>query len=136
MQTIDEILNQFPEKLRVDKCDVCIEAREDSRMIGEVHHWKLDDPLRKVSIDPFLPIERLRELAPGKTDEQINRMRVENLPKNNPIDSWDECIKKVNNLKIDWSMYIEKLKKGYLEGKKFGEVASEKTLFDIIFEDN
>ena len=133
MQTIEEMLNQFPEDLRINKCDVCIEAREDSRMIGGVHHWKSDDPLRKVSIDPFLPIEKLRELAPGKTYDEVKRMCFENLPKNNPIDSWDECIKNINSLTIDWSIYIKKLKKGYLEGKTFGEVAAEKTLFNIYY---
>lgn len=134
METIKVILDQIPIESRPKKCDVCIEARENSRPIGGTHFWKREDPLRQIAIDPYLDIETLRILAPDKTDEQIARMKIENLPKNNPIDNPDKCIRNIDYLTIDWTIYENKLKKAYSEGKTFGQAASEKLLFDILFE--
>ena len=61
-------------------------------------------------------------------------MRIENLPKNDPFGKPDDCVREINGLTIDWSVYLEKLRKGYATGKTFGQIASEKTLFQIIFE--
>jgi hypothetical protein len=133
-ETMDEILQQFPEDQRTDTCEVCIEARENSRAIGGKHHWQINNPLREFAIDPFISSDKLKELAPGKSPEENERMRIENLPKNDPFGKPDDCVRKINDLKIDWSVYLEKLTKGYASGKTFGQIASDKTLFEIIFE--
>jgi bisphosphoglycerate-dependent phosphoglycerate mutase len=134
METAEKILQQFPEDVRVNKCDVCIELHEDSRPIGGIHHWQRNAPLREFAIDPYISIEKRRELAPGKTDEQNAKMCIENTPKNDPIGNPEGCIKQINDLKIDWTNYTETLQKAYAQGKTYGQAASEKTLFDIIFE--
>lgn len=134
MLTIDIIMEQIPSKLRATKTSVCIEARENIRPNGSVHHWELDDPLRKLAIDPFLPVEDLHALAPGLTDMKIERKRVENLPINDPIGDWDACVKKVGNTEIDWNNYIAKLKRAKNEGKTFGQVASENLFMNVILE--
>ena len=134
MFTLEYILQQFLEDQRPDTCEVCIEARENSRPIKGIHHWKIDDPLREFAIDPFISSDKLKELAPNNTPEQNDRMLIENVPKNDPIGKWDDCVKKINNLTIDWSVYVEKLTKGYSSGKTFGQIASERTLFQILFE--
>jgi hypothetical protein len=133
METIDEVLEQIPEDQRVDTCEVCIEARENHRAIGAPQHWKKDDPLTEVAIDPNISLENLSLLAPGKTNAQLARIRIENCSKNDPINNKEHCVQKINGLKIDWSVYEEKLRQGYAKGKTFGQIASEKTLFDIIF---
>ena len=134
METAKILLDQFSEENRVQMCEVLISARENIRPIKGTHHWKRDDHLREIAIDPFLPIERLRDLAPGKTDNQIERMRVENLPRNDPIGNPDGCIRKIGELTIDWSIYTAKLEKAYAEKKTFGQAASEELLFDFLFE--
>jgi hypothetical protein len=134
METIEIILNELPEDQRTYTCEVCIEARENSRPIGGLHHWKRDDPLTEICIDPTISLEQLRLLAPGKTDPELERMLIENCPKNDPINKSDDCLRKINGLTIDWTLYEEKLTKGYAAGKTFGQIASEKTLFEIIFE--
>ena len=133
METIDEILQQFPENQRTDTCEVCIEARENHRAINAPQHWKKNDPLTEMAIDPCISLENLRLLAPGKSNTQLERIRVENCSKNDPIKNKDACTKKINGLNIDWSVYEEKLTRGYATGKTFGQIASEKTLFEIIF---
>jgi bisphosphoglycerate-dependent phosphoglycerate mutase len=134
METIEIILNELPEDQRTYTCQVCIEARENSRPFGGDHHWRRDDPLTEISIDPTISLEQLRLLAPGKTDLQLERMRIENCPRNDPIKKSDDCLRKINKLSIDWSLYEEKLTKGYAAGKTFGQIASEKTLFELIYE--
>jgi hypothetical protein len=61
-------------------------------------------------------------------------MQIENRPKNNPLGNWEGCVQKIGELSIDWSVYKAQLEKAYAQGKTFGQAASEKTLFDIIFE--
>lgn len=134
METAEELLQQFPEDVRAHTCDVCIQLHEDSRAMKYPHHWKRDDPLRPFAIDPFISKEKLRELAPGKTDEENDRMLIENTPKNNPIEDAEGCIKKINNMTINWTAYTELLKTAYAAGNTYGQAASAKTLFDIIFE--
>lgn len=136
METLKIVLDQFSEESRVQMCEVLIAARENIRPIGGIHHWKRDDPLRQIALDPFLPIESLRDLAPGKTDIQIEQMRRENLPRNDPIGNPEECIRKIGELTIDWSLYTAKLEKAYAEKKTFGQAASEELLFDFLFEKN
>jgi hypothetical protein len=134
MQTAAAVLPQLhacPQHLRPTQLAVCIEARENTRPIGGVHHWQVDNPLRRVAIDPFCSLEQLRLLAPGKTDEQIERLRVENLPKNDPLD-WDKCIKSVAHLEIDWREYESKVRRARAGGRTFGDAASETLFLDII----
>jgi hypothetical protein len=113
---------------------VCIETHENSRLIGYEHHWQLDNPLRKVAIDPFLPLEELQVLAPGKPKDVLERMNIENSPKNDPIGNPDKCIKRIGNLEIDWTTYIKKLTKAKEEGKTYGQAASATLLLDVILE--
>ena len=134
METVKIIMDQIPIEQRASKCSVCIEARENSRPIGGEHFWKRNDPNRQIAIDPFLDVEKLRVLAPEKTYDQLARMKIENLPKNNPIDEPDKCIRNIDYLEIDWTEYVKKLETAYAQGKKFGQAASEKLLFDILFE--
>lgn len=134
METAEELLQQFPEDVRVDTCDVCIQLHEDSRAMKYPHHWKRDDPLREFAIDPFITKEKRRELAPGKTDEENDKMCIENTPKNDPIGDATGCVRKINDMTIDWTTYTEILKTAYAAGKTYGQAASAKTLFDIIFE--
>ena len=134
METAKVILEQFPEEKRVDTGLVRIEARENNRPIRGTHFWKKDDPMREFAIDPFAPLDKLRLLAPGKTDAELLKMQIENRPKNDPVGNWEGCVKKIGGLTIDWSIYKAKLEKAYAERKTFGQAASEKTLFDIIFE--
>jgi len=134
METVKIIMDQIPIEQRVTTCKVCLEARENSRPIGGVHFWEKTDPNREIAIDPFLDVEKLRVLAPEKTDEQLARMKIENLPKNNPIDEPDKCIRNIDYLSIDWSDYVQKLEIAYAQGKTFGQAASEKLLFEILFE--
>lgn len=134
METIKIIMDEIPIEQRVTKCSVCLEARENSRPIGGIHFWKRTDPYREIAIDPFLDVEKLRVLAPEKTDEQLARMKIENVPKNNPIDEPDKCIRNIDYLQIDWTEYVQKLEKAYAQGKTFGQAASDKLLFDILFE--
>ena len=134
METMEQILQVIPEEQRTDTCEVCIEARENSRPIKGTHHWKREDPLTEIAIDPTISLENARLLAPGKTDPEVEKMCIENRPKNDPIKDWDGCVKKINGLNIDWSVYKQKLTEGYAARKTFGQIACEKTLFDIIFE--
>jgi hypothetical protein len=134
METIERILQEIPEDQRTDTCEVCIEARENSRPFKGTHHWKRDDPLTEKAIDPTISLENARLLAPGKTDPEVEKMCIENRPRNDPIKDWDACTKKINGLNIDWTVYKQKLTNGYAAGKTFGQIACEKTLFDIIFE--
>jgi hypothetical protein len=134
METAETILQQFPEEKRVDTGLVRMEARENNRPIRGTHFWKKDDPMREFAIDPFTSLDKLRLLAPGKTDAELLRMQIENRPKNNPLGNWEGCVQKIGELSIDWSVYKAQLEKAYAQGKTFGQAASEKTLFDIIFE--
>jgi len=134
METVKIIMDQIPKEQRAQKCSVCIEARENSRPIGGKHFWKKTDNHREIAIDPFLDVEKLRVLAPEKTYEQLARMKIENHPKNNPIENPDKCIRNIDYLQIDWTEYVQKLEKAYAQGKTFGQAASEKLLFDILFE--
>ena len=134
METIKIIMDQIPIEQRPSKCSVCIEARENTRPIGGTHFWKRSDPMRVVAIDPSTSLDKLRLLAPGKLDAELLKMQIENRPKNNPIDHPDKCIRNIDYLEIDWTIYIKKLQKAYSEGKTFGQAASEKLLFDILFE--
>jgi hypothetical protein len=134
METAETLLQQFPEEVRVKKGLVRIEARENNRPIRGTHYWKKGDPMQEFAIDPFASLDKLLLLAPGKTNDELRRMQIENRPKNDPIDNPDGCIQKIGELTIDWSVYIEKLEKAYAQGKTFGQAASERTLFDIIFE--
>jgi hypothetical protein len=118
----------------VHTCEVCIQLHEYSRLIGYDHHWQVDNPLRKVAIDPFLSAEDLQVLAPEKPIEVIERMRIENLPKNDPRGKPDECLTRIGNLKIDWRTYADKLNRAEAEGKTYGQAASEKLLLDVILE--
>jgi hypothetical protein len=61
-------------------------------------------------------------------------MQIENRPKNDPVGNCEGCVQQIGELAIDWSIYKAKLENAYAEGKTFGQAASEKTLFDIIFE--
>jgi hypothetical protein len=134
METAETLLEQFPEEKRVDTGLVRIEARENNRPIRGIHFWKKGDPMREFAIDPFASLDKLRLLAPGKTDDELLKMQIENRPKNDPVGNWEGCVKKIGGLTIDWSVYKAKLEQAYAEGKTFGQAASEKTLFDIIFE--
>jgi len=118
----------------IHPCQVCIESHENSRLIGYDHRWEIENPLRKIAIDPFLSVEELRVLAPGKPDDVIEIMRLENSPKSDPIGNWDACVKRIGHLDIDWTDYIAKLTRAYAEGKTFGEAASAKILLDIMLE--
>jgi hypothetical protein len=134
MHTAAAILDQLhacPLHLRPTHLAVCIEARENTRPIGGVHHWQVDNPLRRVAIDPFCALEQLRLLAPGKTDEQIERLRVENLPKNDPLD-WDKCIKHVAHMEVDWCEYERKVRSARAAGATFGDAAAETLFLDVI----
>lgn len=118
----------------IHPCQVCIEAHENSRLIGYDHHWEIENPLRKIAIDPFLSVEELRVLAPGKPDDVLKKMRIENLPKNDPIGNWDACVKRIGHLDIDWTDYIAKLTRAKASGQTFGDAASEKLLLDVMLE--
>lgn len=132
MQTCRLLLDHFPPAMRPSKCTVCIEARENTRPIGGVHHWQSHDPLRRVAIDPFLPLEQLMPLAPGKTREEVERMRAENLPKNDPLGNGQLCVKRLGDMDIDWGDYVAKVGRAKAEGKTFGAAASETLFLDII----
>jgi len=133
MQTADVIVNQFPEHIRPKRCKVCIEAHESTRPIGGDHHWEEDDLLRAVAMDASLSIEDLRSLfKEGTEDAKIERARVENWARNDPVCNWDQCIKRVGDLDIDWSEYIAKVQKAKDEGKTFGDAAAETLFLDVI----
>ncbi len=132
MQTCGVVLDQCPQAMRPSKCTVCIEAHEYTRPIGGVHHWEPHNPLRRVALDPFLPLEQLLPLAPGKSREEVERLRVENLPKNDPLGSWEQCVKRLGELEIDWGDYIAKVGRAKAEGQTFGTAASETLFLDII----
>jgi hypothetical protein len=118
----------------IHSCQVCIQARENIRAIGAEHNWQVDNPLRELAIDPFRSLEDLRVLAPGKPDDVIDRMRVENLPKNDPIGNPDACVKRIGHLEIDWTDYIDILTRAKEAGESFGQAASKKLLLDVILE--
>jgi hypothetical protein len=134
METAETVLEQFPEEVRVKKGLVRIEARENNRPIRGIHFWERGNPMREFAIDPFASLDKLRLLAPGKTDAELTKMQIENRPKNDPVGNWEGCVQQIGELTIDWSIYKAKLEQAYAEGKTFGQAASEKTLFDIIFE--
>jgi hypothetical protein len=134
MQTSKLIANQLSPEHRPKSAKICIEALENTRPIGGTHHWEESNPLRKIACDPFLPLEDLSVLAPGKTQAELARMRIENLPKNNPLEDWENCIKCIDDFELDWSDYLEKLQRMKDEEKSFGDVASEKLLLDVILE--
>jgi broad specificity phosphatase PhoE len=132
MHTCAIILQHFPPHTRPATCSVCLEARENTRPIGGVHHWQADNPLRRVAIDPFLSLEELRALAPGKSDAEVERLRAENLPRNDPVGAWEQCIKSTGELGLDWSDYIAKVQRARADGKTFGDAASETLFLDIV----
>jgi broad specificity phosphatase PhoE len=136
MQTADIIISQFPEHIRPKVCKVIIEAHESTRAIGGIHHWEEDDLLRAVAMDASLSIEDLRPLfKEGTEDAKIERSRVENWARNNPVDDWDQCIKRVGDIEIDWSDYIAKVVKARNEGKTFGDAAAETLFLDVILQE-
>lgn len=136
METAYHIVKQFPEHMRPKRGEVCIESHEATRPIGGKHHWSLDDLLRRIAMDPYAPIEALRELAPGKTDAEIERMRVENWAINDPIGDPENCIKCIGDhefsLEIDWSDYVAKLQEAKAKGETFGDAASKTLFIDIV----
>jgi hypothetical protein len=134
MQSAKNTSDQLPEEIRPKFVTVLIQAREYSRPIGGEHYWKDDDLRIQIAMDPFLPIEELRVLASGKTDDEIRRMVIENCPKNNPIRNSAECIKEIDGFAIVWTRYIDVLTKGTAEGKTFGQIASETSFLDVIIE--
>jgi hypothetical protein len=134
MQTAKFVSDQLPEKIRPKFVTVLIQAREYSRPIGGLHYWEDGDFRIQTAMDPFLPIEELRVLANEKTDDEIRRMVIENRPKNDPIKKWDECIKGIDGFQIDWTRYIHLLTNGTAEGKRFGQIASERSFLDVIIE--
>jgi hypothetical protein len=121
----------FPRALQPQKATIRIEAHEYIRAIGYEHHWRQSDPLRELAIDPYRSVAELQVLAPDKSPEQIKRMLVENLPKNDPLGNWEKCDKEYMGMELDWSEYVAKLQ----TGKTFGQAASERTLLDVILED-
>jgi hypothetical protein len=134
MQTAKFVSDQLPEEIRPKFVTVLIQAREYSRPIGGEHYWMDDDLRIQIAMDPSLPIEKLRVLASGKTDDEIRRMVIQNCPKNDPIRKWDECIKEIDGFQIDWTRYIDVLTMGTAKGKTFGPIASEKSFLDVIIE--
>ncbi len=111
-------------------------VRRPQTPIGGVHHWQEANPLRRVAIDPFVDVELLRQLAPGKADDVLERMRVENLPKNDPLEA-DKCIQSVEHssglqLALDWRDYVGKVQRAKAEHKTFGDAASETLFLDVI----
>ncbi len=121
----------FPHALQPQKATISIEAHEYIRAIGYDHHWRQSDPLRELAIDPYRSVADLQVLAPDKSPEQIKRMLVENLPKNDPLGNWEKCDKEYMGMELDWSEYVAKLQ----TGKTFGQAASERLLLDVILED-
>lgn len=121
----------FPLELQPAEADICIHAHEYTRAIGEPHHWRMDDPLRELAIDPTRSIDDLQVLAPSKSPEQIKRMLVENQPKNDPIGDWENCDKEFEGMKLNWTAYVAQL-----QGKTFGKAASEHLLLDVILEED
>jgi hypothetical protein len=134
MQTAKNVSDQLPEEIQPKFVTVLIQAREYSRPIGGEHYWEDGDLRIQIAMDPFLPIEELRVLAAGKTDPEIRRMVIENLPKNDPIRQCAECIKEIDGFQINWTRYIDVLTKGTAEGKTFGQIASETSFLDVIIE--
>jgi hypothetical protein len=134
MQTAKIVSDQLPEEIRPKFVTVLIQAREYSRQIGGEHYWMDGDSRIQIAMDPFLPIEKLRVLAYEKTDDQIRRMVIENLPKNDPIGNSAGCIKEIYGFQIDWTRYIDVLTMGTAEGKTFGQIASETSFLDVIIE--
>ena len=132
MHTCRIVLDHFPPHARPAKCQVCIEARENTRPIGGVHHWQADSALRRIAVDPFVPVEQLRALAPGKSDQDLERLRAENLPRNDPVGNWEQCIKRVGELELDWSDYMAKVRSASAAGKSFGDAASETLFLDVV----
>jgi len=132
MITADEFVKQFPDHLRPKVCKVCIEAHESIRAIGGKHHWQQDSRLRRIANNPYATIDQLGEIAPGKSVKELERLRDENFPRNNPIENRDECIRRVGDLELDWSDYIRKLTQGKELGMTFGDVASETLFLDVI----
>jgi len=134
METAKFVSDQLPEEIRPKFVIVLIQAREYSRPIGGPHYWENGDLRIQTAMDPFLPIEKLRVLAPTKTDDEIRRMVIENRPKNDPIRKLDECIKEIDGFAIVWTRYIDVLTNGTAEGKTFGQIASETSFLDVIIE--
>jgi hypothetical protein len=132
MHTANIVVGCLPPNLRPAKCQVCIESRENTRPIGGIHHWQVESLLRRIAIDPFVPVEQLRALAPGKSDQDLERLRVENLPRNDPVGNWKQCIKRVGELELDWSDYIAKVSSASAAGKSFGDAASETLFLDVV----
>ena len=134
MQTAKFVSDQLLEGIRPEFVTVLIQAREYSRPIRGPHYWEDGDLRIQTAMNPFLPIEELRVLAPGKTDDEIRRMVIENRPKNDPIGNWDQCIKEIDGFQIDWTRYIDVLTKGTAEEKTFGQIASKTSFLDVIIE--
>jgi broad specificity phosphatase PhoE len=132
IQTAKHLWNQLSPVQRPKGAKVCIEALENCRPYGGIHYWEESHPLRKIACDPFLSLEELSVLAPGKSPAELARMRIENLPKNNPLDDWENCIKRIDDFELDWSDYLEKLQRMKDERKSFGEIASERLLLDLV----
>lgn len=139
IQTAYHIANMFPEHMRPTHGKVVIEAHEATRPIGGKHHFQFENPLRRIAMDPYAPIEALRELAPGKTDAEIERMRVENCSKCDPISNPEGYIRRIGDgkyfLEIDWTDYIAKVQKAKDEDKTFGDAATVELLLDVILQD-
>jgi hypothetical protein len=59
-------------------------------------------------------------------------MLVENMPKNDPLGSWEQCVKRLGDMDIDWGDYVAKVGRAKAEGKTFGAAASETLFLDVI----
>ena len=136
MQTAYRIVKMFPEHMRPKHGKVIIESHEATRPKRGKHHWSLDDPLRRIAMDPCAPIEALRELAPDKTDAEIERIRVENYSKYDPISNPENFIKHIGDhefsLEIDWTDYVAQLQEAQAKGETFGDAASKTLFLDVI----
>jgi bisphosphoglycerate-dependent phosphoglycerate mutase len=132
-QTVYDILQQFPPQMRPNVCLVLIEAIEHIRLIGLEHHWRMEDALLSVAKDPFLTLDELRPLFPeGTSPDVIKRAQIENLPRTNPEIKSEANLMKLGELKLDWSVYIAKVKEARQNKKSFGNAASDKYLLDVL----
>ena len=132
-QMVYDILQQFPLQMRPKVCLVLIEAIEHTRPIKGIHHWRQGDPLLSVAKNPFLTSEKLKRLFPeGTSPEVINRARIENEPRTKPEIASEANLMSLGPLKLDWSVYIGKMREAAAEGKPFGVAASEIDLFDVL----
>ncbi len=132
MQSLQILLSCLPQELQQSGIKMCLESRERTRAIGTDQHWRNDDSLRPLAIDPYR--KKIEEYSllfpPGTTHDAMERSLVENLP----LSSIKGPVTDFEGLQIDSRDYVAKVQEAEASAETFGHAASRNQFLDVIIQ--